>query len=382
MELERKNMTTAAELRLIAGRFRLPGPVAAISVLGSGNVNDTYLLNLEGDGGRFVLQRLNPRVFPQPVLIMENLRAIADHVAGRLGGQMSGPRWEMPAIMRTAEGRDFVLDQQGACWRALSFIDDAFCPDQVTTEALARQAGEALGRFHWLLSDLDPVLLHVTLPGFHLTPGYLISYDAVKDAEPDPRYAAQVRYCKSFIEARRSTAAVLEEGRAAGRLTMRAIHGDPKIENIMIERHSGLAIALIDLDTVQPGLIHYDLGDCLRSCCNRLGEETAEIDQVCFDIGLCRAILAGYFSKAGAFLNEADYEFIYDAARLIAFELGLRFFTDFLAGDNYFKTNRPGHNLSRALVQFALTQSIEDQEEALRQMVVRCRLRLAEGMEG
>ena len=164
---------------------------------------------------------------------------------------------------------------------------------------------------------------------------------------------------------RRAWAHVLEEARAQGRLRLRPIHGDPKVNNVLLDTATGQAVALVDLDTVKPGLVHYDIGDCLRSGCNPQGEETEHWEAVRFDPDLCRALLQGYLSQARGFLTAADYDHLYDAVRLIAFELGLRFFTDYLEGNVYFKARHREHNLARALVQFRLTESIESQETAI-----------------
>ncbi len=161
-------------------------------------------------------------------------------------------------------------------------------------------------------------------------------------------------------------ARALEKARAQGRLRLRPIHGDPKVNNVMLDTATGQAVGMVDLDTVKPGLVHYDIGDCLRSGCNPLGEETEDWEAVRFEPELCRAILAGYLSLARDFLTETDYAYLYDAIRLLAFELGLRFFTDYLAGNVYFKARHPEHNLVRALVQFKLTESIESQAAAIR----------------
>jgi hypothetical protein len=137
----------------------------------------------------------------------------------------------------------------------------------------------------------------------------------------------------------------------------------------MIDTRTGLAVSLVDLDTVKPGLVHYDIGDCLRSSCNPLGEDPNSPDRVRFEPELCRALLKGYFSVAKGFLTRSDHEFIYDSIRLIAYELGMRFFTDYLAGDIYFKVKDREHNLRRALAQFRLTESIESLEKALRAII-------------
>ncbi|MEL6881419.1 MAG: aminoglycoside phosphotransferase family protein, partial [Cyanobacteria bacterium J06607_10] len=179
---------------------------------------------------------------------------------------------------------------------------------------------------------------------------------------------AQVNYCLAFVAQRREWAHVLEVAKEAGHLPLRPIHGDPKVNNIMLGT-DGKAVSLIDLDTLKPGLVHYDIGDCLRSGCNPLGEETHDWQAVTFDTERAKAMLEGYLSLAKDFLTEQDYRYLYDAIRLIAFELGLRFFTDYLAGNVYFKVNDPDHNLRRSLVQFKLTESIEAQADALKAII-------------
>ena len=228
--------------------------------------------------------------------------------------------------------------------------------------------GIGLGLFHLLISDLPTTDLADTLEGFHITPGYLKAYHrALVNTDRQP--SAGSDHCMAFIRERESLCDRLEQAKANGELPLRPIHGDPKINNVLLDRHTGEAVALIDLDTVKPGLVHYDIGDCLRSCCNRLGEETDQIDAVHFDLHLADAVLEGYLGVAGRFLSEAELRYIPDAAQVISFELALRFFSDYLAGNTYFKANHPDHNLQRALVQFQLTASIEAQMPALRHLV-------------
>ena len=178
----------------------------------------------------------------------------------------------------------------------------------------------------------------------------------------------EISYCLKFISDRINLAHVLENAQALGKLELRIIHGDPKINNIMIDCSTKQAVAMIDLDTVKPGLIHYDIGDCLRSGCNALGEETDTWEKVTFEPELAQAILRGYLEVA-QFLTKHDYEYIYDSIRLLAFELGLRFFTDYLEGNVYFNVNHAEHNLARALVQFKLTESIEKQEKEINRII-------------
>jgi Ser/Thr protein kinase RdoA (MazF antagonist) len=319
------------KLQTIAARFDLVDEIAEIRLLETGNVNDTYLVTLQ-DGGRRILQRLNARVFRHPEQVMANLRVVHDHLHRQLGREQGG-RWDVPEIHVCPDGSDYVLDDEDGFWRLLGYIEGARTYDNVQDSRHAQEAGRALGLFHRLLSRLAPERLNDVLPGFHVTPTYLAAYDGI------------------------------------GELQVQPIHGDPKVNNIMICEETGRAVALIDLDTVKPGLIQYDLGDCLRSCCNPEGEEAVDPGSVHFDLDFCRAILTGYLDEAKAFLTEADLRYIFAAARLMAFELGLRFFADWLTGDHYFKTADEEHNLRRALIQFRLTADIERQEAEINSLL-------------
>ncbi len=370
------------DLIAIAAAFDLPGRILGLEPLGNGNVNDSYLVVCEGPPlQRFVLQRLNRTVFLRPELVMANMIVVAEHVEARLnqGCALLGERrWEHPRVLLSREGRRPWVERDARFWRLITFIESSRSFDVVASAAQAREVGFGLGVFHHLISDLPPAGLADTLEGFHVTPRYLEHYDAVLANAPAAA-VNEVLHCLAFVEKRRDFASVLEAARDSGQLRLRPIHGDPKVNNVMMEACSGRACALVDLDTVKPGLIHYDIGDCLRSCCNPLGEETADLEAVSFDVDLCREVLSGYLAAASGFLTAADYDHLYVAMRLISFELGLRFFTDHLAGNVYFRTDQPGHNLQRALVQFRLTESIEAQEIQIRDLIAELRADLAAG---
>jgi Ser/Thr protein kinase RdoA (MazF antagonist) len=360
------------DLWQVAGKFIAAGELTGVREYGNGNINDTYLVEISGDGiENFILQRINTAVFTRPKRIIHNLRTFTRHVQARLIREQDhgDRRWEIPIIRKTVSGQDYYLGSQGSFWRGISFINHARSFDTAQDLDHAREAGYALGRFHTLVSDLDIRKMHDTLVGFHITPGYLRRYDQWKDrhfrGDPSP----PVRYCQEMIESHRHRVSVLEAAKERGDLQTHIIHGDPKINNFMISEHTGQAVSVVDLDTVKPGLVHYDIGDCLRSACNPLGEETGDFERVYFDRSLAEAILEGYLSTASQFLTQKDYQYLYDAIWLIPFELGLRFFTDYLAGNTYFKVNRPTQNLERASVQFKLTASIEAQEAEIRAMI-------------
>jgi len=371
-------------LAAVAAQFTPQGQVQTIRAYGRGNVHDTFLVTVAGaDEPHFILQRLNTGVFRRPELVMANIRVVSRHVHQRLAQTPIGPgrRWEVPRVLLTRDGRDHVLDPAGSFWRALSFIEAAQTTDIIKDTAQAREVGYALGRFHSLLSDLPAEKLADTLPGFHVTPGYLRHYDEVLAQHGAPS-SPEVNFCLELVTARRAWASVLEDARAQGKLGLRPIHGDPKVNNVMLDTATGQAVAMVDLDTVKPGLVHYDIGDCLRSGCNPLGEETEAWERVRFEPELGRALLHGYLGLARDFLTANDYAYLYDAIRLLAFELGLRFFTDYLAGNVYFKARHRDHNLARALVQFKLTESIEAQAAAIGAIMKDLRWSFREGARG
>lgn len=351
----------------VAEQFKLGGRVTDVSEYGNGNINTTFLVTVASEGEKhFILQRINTHVFRRPELLMQNMRVSTEHIRRRLSLKPlpAGRRWEVPAVQTTEAGRDYWLDSDGSFWRVISFIEGSQAFDTIKDTDHAVEVGHALGMFHTLLSDLSPERLADTLEGFHITPRYLRLYDEAL-ATHSAAGSSEVKYCVQFIEKRKGWAHVLEDAREQGRLHLRTIHGDPKTNNIMMDTATGQAIGIVDLDTVKPGLVHYDIGDCLRSGCNRLGEETEEWEAARFDPDLCRAILQGYLPMARGFLTEQDIEYLYDSIRLMAFELGVRFFTDHLEGDLYFKVGRPEQNLARALVQFKLTEGIESQESVI-----------------
>ena len=360
-------------LETIAGLFHPPEQIATISQLGSGNVNDTFLVTLNRSASRsaFVMQRLNTEVFDQPELVMRNLLKLGNHVEQRLAEQppeLSGRRWEVPKVLPTLDEDGHWVEHQGEFWRSITYIGAATTTDVIQDELHARELGYGLGMFHHLISDLSTDELADTLENFHIAPAYLAEYDLVLP-NSNAKTGSRIQDAINFIEERRNGIDVLEQACARGELQRRPIHGDPKINNVMIDEASGQAVGLIDLDTVKPGLVHYDIGDCLRSCCNRLGEEALDSENIYFDLDLCRAVLEGYLSVGKSFLTPEDFHYLPDCIRLIPLELGIRFLTDHLSGDRYFRTTRPQHNLDRAEVQFALTQSIERQWMELNELI-------------
>ncbi len=390
----------------IAQRFAANCTVKNVQPLGNGNINDTFLVHLDqcldaGLGDCFVLQRINTQVFRQPTAVMGNMRRLTEHVHQKLrhqklDGETSPRRWETPRILLTQAGQDHwqnegsdptqdptqdpAQDPYQGFWRGISFIANTQVFDTLHHAGQAQEVGYALGRFHQLISDLPPQDLTDTLVGFHIAPQYLQHYERTlasssltsplqSSMKSSVKSSVELKYCLDFLRDHTAFIAVLEDAKAIGKLPLRLMHGDPKINNVLFDRATEQAISLIDLDTVKPGLVHYDIGDCLRSGCNLAGEETQQWQAVQFDPDLCQSLLQGYNSVAKDFLTPSDYAYLFDAIRLLPLELGLRFLTDYLAGNVYFKVHYPEHNLARALVQFQLAASIESQEATLRRMI-------------
>ena len=356
---------------IAAAAFFPDEEVIELTRLGQGHINDTFLIS--SGKGRFVLQRLNRQFFTEPDLVMANLRTLAKHLGAKMasGREDIRHRWEIVFPFFTMTGEDQFIDADHDHWRMTNFVENTESHEYVTGPGNAREAGSALGIFHRLVEDLDPAILADTLPGFHVTPKYLVAYERLRDRRPFRNTDEEI--CGRFIDKRKDMATVLEEKARAGVLPIRVIHGDPKLSNILFDQETGRAVAIVDLDTVKPGLLHYDIGDCLRSCCARNVGSREGADILEFDPAICRELLKGYFREMAPSLRDLDYSLIYPALRLMAFELGLRFFTDHLEGDIYFKTSEAGENMHRALEQFRLLESIEDCEVMIRKLIDECR---------
>jgi len=334
-----------------------------IEILGQGNINDTYVVHTEEHS--FVLQKINDQVFPDPLILIDNLQHLSLHLSTL--APTTKQRWEDAILLPALDGALFVYDDKGAVWRALTYIDSSTCLTRAETVEQATQTGWALGHFHKRLAGLDPRKMQVPLPGFHILKNYLKHYAQIcKDHKKNTSKESQ--FCKQVIEENREGALLLENTLSRKQNTTRIIHGDPKISNILFDRESGRAVTIIDLDTVGPGLLQHDIGDCLRSVCNTYGEEAVP-DTVTFDLTFCKGVLEGYFNGAEGLLTPEDCDLIYDGIQAITYELGLRFFMDYLQGGIYFKCNTVEETLQKALVQFTLLQDIIVKKKTIHKLI-------------
>lgn len=325
-----------------------------------GNINKTWIIEYI-DGTRSqaaVLQRLSPTVFPDLPAVMTNFRIITRHLAEQ--AEQSRMVIVFPRACTNPEGRDYFIDATGGLWRLISYIGPARTLLQVNAQQ-AGAAGRMLAAFHLLLSTLSRESIRDPLPGLHDTPQYLARFDAL-GRKRGPKNQEE-EFCFTGIEQLRPLAGLLQNN--ADEHARQLVHADPKCSNFLFAQKSDEVLSLIDLDTVRFGFLLHDLGDCLRSCCNRSGEERSNephFDQTCFT-----ALLASYLEAGGkALLSQRDQALLLEATRLLIFELGLRFFTDHLEGNPYFICRYPGQNLDRAMMQFRLHASLMAQEAQLR----------------
>lgn len=350
----------------IAKEFKLSGEVIEVKKYGSGQINDTYLLSTKAKNNMlYILQRINGEVFHRPEFVMSNRRLFEDHFNQKTQKAELCLPLKIPNIVQTRLHEDYYVDFQGATWRVMDFIDNSISYPQIQSVEHAREVGAALGYFHTLVSDLDLSSLKVAIPGYHKTPFYVQEYERALFSKTLQHNSLDTSYCAKFIDKRKAWSSVLETAKYDKKISVRPIHGDPKLDNILVDMNTYEVVSFIDLDTVGPGLIQTDIGDCLRSCCNPGGDTLKDLDNAHFNLDICQVTLQSYFSVARQILQYSDSLYLYYGIWLIAFELGLRFFTDHIMGNGYFKVDDNDENLLRALVLFKLTESIERQEKEI-----------------
>jgi hypothetical protein len=358
-------------IRKIGELFEIEGDLVSIVPYGSGHINDTYLATYRaGDSlSRYVHQRINHQIFQDPAALMENFVRITKHVRNVLQESgKSGLDRRVLTIVLSREGRNFAKDHAGNSWRTTSYIDDASTYDYVNNRALAYEAGRSYGEFQSQLLNLDPGSLHSTIEDFHNTRH---RFDALLlAAESDPlNRAVNADKEISFAANRESIVDRLANLNREGLLPVRIAHNDTKINNLLIDNQSQRGICVTDLDTTMPGLVLHDFGDMVRTATNSAAEDKPDLDEVHMRIDIFEPLARGYLSTAGTFLTAHEIRQLVFACQVIVLEIGMRFLTDYLEGDVYFKTRRKEHNLDRCRVQFKLLTSIEEQRELMEQII-------------
>ncbi len=362
MSASTENKDWLAELAPIAAEFSLEGRLVAAALHGSGHINQTFALTCATSSGRrrYVMQKINHHIFKNVPALQENIRRVTAHLAAK------SPR--ALALVPTRAGSMCLQEAAGNWWRVYDFIEQAHSVDRATNAAQAREAARAFGEFQAQLADLPGARLHETIPNFHHTRSRFEALRRAVSTDAQGR-AAAVRAEIDFALAREADTDVLLGLLARGELTERVTHNDTKINNVMLDDATGRSAAVIDLDTVMPGLSLYDFGDMVRTAACSTVEDNPDATQMHVVLPYFRALVEGYLESAGSVLNATERAHLGFAGQLLAFETGLRFLADHLQGDVYFRIARTGHNLDRARTQFALVASIERERDAMARIV-------------
>jgi hypothetical protein len=358
-------MNLKHDVQNVARQFQIHGAFRSAEPYGSGHINDTYcaVFDQAGTTTRYILQRINHNIFKKPVSLMENIQRVTAHLAAKMSGLPDSSR-RVLTLIPSWEGLLYHRDEQGNYWRAYLFIENARTYDAVVSAGQAFEAAKAYGRFQRLLADLPAPRLHDTIPDFHHTPKRFAAL--VKAVENDGFNRAGL--AKAEIEFALKRANIVGGLINAG-LPERVTHNDTKFNNIMLDDATGEGVCVVDLDTLMPGLTLYDFGDMVRTTTSPAKEDELDLNRVTMQMPMFEALLRGYLTFAGDFLTPAEKQLLAFSGKLITFEIGLRFLTDFLGGDTYFKVHRNGHNLDRCRTQFKLVESMEAQEDSMNELI-------------
>lgn len=344
------------------GRFMLGGDVLSVSPSPGGHINESYRVDMHGpDGGPgFLLQRINSHVFPRPDHVMENVVRVTRHIARRGGSTLT--------LVPTIDGRDWWVDETGGVWRVFQWIPNSVSVERAESPVACHACGRAFGEFLRLLGNYDGPPLHETISGFHDTQGRFARLEAaVRVAEP--KRLTEAGAAVDRVLAERWVADVLPPRFAVGELPTRIVHNDTKIANVLFDRSSGAVLCVVDLDTVMPGSPLADFGDLVRSCVSAAAEDERDASRVRADPERFAALARGFLEGSAELLSRAERDLLVFASRWITLEQTVRFLTDYLDGDRYYRVSYPDHNLVRARAQLALYQSLTDEESGLAKLV-------------
>ncbi|MGA0900126.1 MAG: phosphotransferase enzyme family protein [Luteolibacter sp.] len=340
---------------------------------GNGHINDTYLARCDQAGlqTRFIVQRINHHVFKDPVSLMENVSRVTEHALETLLAQnhREAHRRTLTCIP-ALDDKPYAVDEDGNYWRVYPFIERARGYDELTCNKQAYQAARAFGRFQNLAASLGGSRLHETIPDFHNTAKRLEALEQAIADDPEGR-AKNVQAEIDFARARADDCPVIVDKIAKGEIPERITHNDTKINNVLLDEVTSAAICVIDLDTTMPGSALYDFGDMVRSCCPTTPEDETNLAAIDIQLDRFEALVKGYLSAAH-FLKAAEIELLTFSGKLITLECGMRFLTDYLQGDHYFKIRHPEHNLERTRSQFTFVRVIEEHLSQMDGIVEKC----------
>ena len=357
----------------VLGAFDFGAPVVGAVRFGAGHINDTFVVHTQPDDcccRRFILQRMSPAAFKRPDQLMENIIGVTDYLGQEIekhGGDRSREALE---VLRPKNGQPYYTDQGDGAWRVYPFVENTICYQTAESPALFAASGRAFGRFQRLLRDYPAHTLHETIPRFHDTENRLQNLKNAVAADPLGR-AKDCREDIAFMLAREKDCSAALSALREGTLPLRVTHNDTKLNNVLLDEKTGVGLCIIDLDTVMPGLSINDFGDSIRFGANHSAEDEPDLSKVNLDVELFETYTAAFLSEAGDALTEAEIRYLPWGAKLMTLECGIRFLTDYLEGDVYFHTSRPGQNLDRTRTQCKLVADMEEHWDELNAIVER-----------
>ena len=350
------------QVESILALYQLDSAVTLARPYGDGHINDTYRVETDS-GRRYILQRLSPAAFKEPEKVMQNVSRVTAFLREAIRRRGGDPERETLRIIPMADGKEYLMADDG-CWRMYGFIGDTKTYQQAENEAVFREAGRAFGRFMRDLADYPADTLHETIPRFHDTENRLAAFKAAVQEDRAGR-AGQVQAEIAFV---------LERGCRAGELLkaglpLRVTHNDTKLNNVLMNAADSKALCVVDLDTVMPGLCAYDFGDAIRFGANTAAEDEQDLKLVECDLDMYAAFTQGWLEAFGSRMTEGELALLPLCPRVLTLECGVRFLTDYLQGDTYFATSRPGQNLDRCRTQLKLVEDMEKKEAEMTAIV-------------
>lgn len=360
------------EKQVLIQRFAAEGAIMDVREYGSGHINRTELVDMEQEGRRkkYILQQINTEVFKDVAGLMENIMGITSFLKKAIEKRGGDPDRETLQVIPTREGDSYYCAPDGRCYRMYLFIEEAVCYDEVKRPEDFYESAKAFGNFQALLADYPAQRLHETIPDFHNTGKRFEAFcRAVK--EDICGRASLTGPEIAFVMEREREMTVLMDLLTRGELPLRVTHNDTKLNNVMIDSHTGKGLCVIDLDTVMPGLSLYDFGDSIRFGANTAAEDETDLEKVSLDMKHYEVFVKGYLEGCGGSLTEKEIAMLPMGAKLMTLECGMRFLTDYLSGDTYFRIHREHHNLDRCRTQFALAADMERKWEHMHRIVER-----------
>lgn len=363
-------ISSAYDFPSIISRFDIQGGVANIAPYGSGHIHDTFhLLNTRPEFPDYLLQRINHYVFQNVPVLMKNIAQVTFHLRKKMQA-FSGadPEKEVLTLVPTKKEQSFYQDDHGNFWRMYYFLQDTRSYDIVETSQQAYEGGRAYGKFQALLSDLDTNLLQETIPDFHNVESRLQLFQKAIQHNPKDR-VQKVLSEISFVEERSVAMGTICRAGRAGELPLRITHNDTKFNNVLLNKQDK-AQCVIDLDTVMPGFVAYDFGDAIRTTVNTASEDEKDLSKINVNINLFEGFTKGFLEETAGLLSDNEVHSLSLGVLLLPYLMGLRFLTDYIDGDNYYKIHFPDHNLQRARAQFQLIRKLEDKSEILEKIIL------------